>query len=137
MRMTYFNNNKITEDATLEEAQAFRQEQNKGALERFLATATVEYNGRLYGVTEADQNEIQAAVAQYQLLTNAGIEAELQWHAKHETSRTFTLEEIAQLMALVQEFVQPHMAAMQEAKEQIYRAQTVDEVMAVEIFKAV
>jgi hypothetical protein len=136
MRSKYFEGYKMTDDATLEDAQAFRQEQNKGALVDFLSASTVEYNGKNYGVTEADQNEMQAAVAQYQLLTNAGIEAELQWHAKHETSREFTIEEMAQLMALVQEFVQPHMTAMQASKEKIYEAKTVEEVMKVGIFTA-
>ena len=62
MRTNFYGNEKLTENATLEEAQAFRQEENKGALARFLESSSVEFNGKLYGVTETDQNEMQAMV---------------------------------------------------------------------------
>ena len=84
MRTNYYGNESITDNSTLEEAQAFRQEENKGALSRFLENSTVEFNGKQYGVTEADQNEMQAMIMQYLILTIAGVKTDLQWHAKHE-----------------------------------------------------
>lgn len=136
MRESYFNGNKITDDAKLEDVQAFRQEQNKGALESFLADSTVEYNGKQYGVTEADQNEMQAMVMQYQMLSQAGVETELQWHAKHEACQTFTIDEMVALVAAVKAFVLPHMNQMQSVKEAIYKATTIKEVMEIELFHA-
>lgn len=136
MRTNYYGNESITDNSTLEEAQAFRQEENKGALSRFLENSTVEFNGKLYGVTEADQNEMQAMVMQYQMLTQAGIKTELQWHAKHEECRTFTIDEMVALVAAVKAFVLPHMNKMQSIKQNIYNAKSVEEVRKIEVFTA-
>ncbi len=136
MRTNFYGNEKLTENATLEEAQAFRQEENKGALARFLESSVVEFNGKSYGVTEADQNEMQAMVMQYQMLTQAGVKTELQWHAKHEECCTFTIEEMVALVAAVKAFVLPHMNKMQSIKQKIYSAKSVEEVKEIEVFTA-
>lgn len=119
---------------SLEEIQAFRQEQNKGALAAYLSEATVEFNGKRYGVTEADQNEMQAMIMQYQMLSQAGLPTTLEWHAKHEECTTFTIEQMVQLVAAIKAFVLPHMSRMQEIKARIYQAETVEEVMSIEVF---
>ena len=136
MRTNFYGNEKLTENAALEEAQAFRQEENKGALARFLESSSVEFNGKLYGVTEADQNEMQAMVMQYQMLTQAGVKTELQWHAKHEECRTFTIDEMVALVAAVKAFVLPHMNKMQSIKQSIYSAKSAEEVRKIEVFTA-
>nr|DAM62217.1 MAG TPA: protein of unknown function (DUF4376) [Caudoviricetes sp.] len=136
MRTNYYGNESITDNSTLEEAQAFRQEENKGALSRFLENSTVEFNGKQYGVTEADQNEMQAMVMQYQMLTQAGVKTELQWHAKHEECHTFTIDEMVALVAAVKAFVLPHMNKMQSIKQNIYNAKSVEEVRKIEVFTA-
>lgn len=135
MRETYYEGSKITDDSTLDELKAFKQEQNKGALESFLAASTVEFEGKQYGVTEADQNEMQAMIMQYQMLSQAGVETELQWHAKHEACKTFTIDQMVQLVATVKAFVLPHMSRMQDIKEQIYKAKTKKGVEKIEIFR--
>lgn len=121
--------------SALEEVQMFRQEQNKAALARFLESASVPFKGKDYGVTEADQNEMQAMVMQYQMLSQAGVKTELQWHAKHEECEVFTVEEMVALVATVKSFVLPHMNKMQAIKAQIYQATTKEEVLGIEIFK--
>ena len=136
MRTNFYGNEKLTENATLEEAQAFRQEENKGALARFLESSSVEFNGKLYGVTEADQNEMQAMVMQYQMLTQAGVKTELQWHAKHEECPTFTIDERVALVAAVKALGLPHMNKMQGVKQNIYNANSVEEVKKIEVFTA-
>ena len=136
MRTNYYGNESITDNSTLEEAQAFRQEENKGALSRFLENSTVEFNGKQYGVTEEDQNEMQAMIMQYQMLTSAGVETDLQWHAKHEECQTFTLEEMVSLVAAVKAFVLPHMNKMQSIKQSIYSAKSAEEVRKIEVFTA-
>lgn len=136
MRTNYYGNESITDNSTLEEAQAFRQEENKGALSRFLENSTVEFNGKQYGVTEADQNEMQAMIMQYQMLTSAGVKTDLQWHAKHEECKTFTLEEMVSLVAAVKAFVLPHMNKMQSIKQNIYSAKSAEEVRKIEVFTA-
>ena len=119
----------------LAEIQKLRQEQNKNALAQFLETASVSFNGKEYGVTEADQNEMQAMVMQYKMLSQAGVETELQWHAKHEECEVFSLEQMVALAAAVKSFVLPHMNKMQAIKAQIYQATTKEEVLEIEIFK--
>lgn len=136
MRTNFYGNEKLTENATLEEAQAFRQGENKGALARFLESSSVEFNGKLYGVTETDQNEMQAMVMQYQMLTQAGVKTELQWHAKHEECHAFTIDEMVALVAAVKAFVLPHMNKMQSIKQNIYNAKSVEEVRKIEVFTA-
>ena len=136
MRTNYYGNESITDNSTLEEAQAFRQEENKGALSRFLENSTVEFNGKQYGVTEADQNEMQAMIMQYQMLTSAGVKTDLQWHAKHEECQTFTLEEMVSLVAAVKAFVLPHMNKMQSIKQSIYSDKSAEEVRKIEVFTA-
>ena len=136
MRTNYYGDESITDNSTLEEAQAFRQEENKGALSRFLENSTVEFNGKQYGVTEADQNEMQAMIMQYQMLTSAGVKTDLQWHAKHEECKTFTLEEMVSLVAAVKAFVLPHMNKMQSIKQNIYSAKSAEEVRKIEVFTA-
>ena len=115
MRIIICNGTKINLDnCTLEEAKKFRQEQNKEELATFLKSASVEFNGKRYGVTEEDQSEMQAMVMQYQMLTAAGIESELRWHAKYEECETFRLEEMVALVAQIKAIVLPHMSLMQE-----------------------
>lgn len=135
MRETYYGGNRITDNASLDELKAFKQEQNKGALGSFLANSTVEFDGKQYGVTETDQNEMQAMVMQYQMLSQAGVETELQWHAKHEACRAFSIDQMVQLVATVKAFVLPHMSRMQSIKEKIYSAKSKEEVEKIEIFK--
>ena len=136
MRTNYYGNESITDNSTLEEAQAFRQEENKGALSRFLENSTVEFNGKQYGVTEEDQNEMQAMIMQYQMLTSSGVKTDLQCHAKHEECQTFTLEEMVSLVAAVKAFVLPHMNKMQSIKQSIYSAKSAEEVRKIEVFTA-
>ena len=135
MRIIICNGTKINLDnCTLEEAKKFRQEQNKEELATFLKSASVEFKGKRYGVTEEDQSEMQAMVMQYQMLTAAGIESELRWHAKYEECETFSLEEMVALVAQIKAFVLPHMSLMQECKSNIFKAKTVDEAMSTKIF---
>lgn len=136
MRKMQFKNFIIDDHSTLEQVQEFRQLQNKAALASYLENATVQFNQKLYGVTEADQNEMQAMVMQYQMLSQAGVQTDLQWHAKHEECEVFTIEEMVQLVATVKAFVLPHMNKMQAIKAQIYQAATKEEVMAIAIFEA-
>lgn len=121
--------------AKLEEVQEFKQNQNKNALEAFLKNATVEYKGKRYGVAEEDQAEIQAMVAQYQLLSTAGVETQLEWHAKHEQCEKFTIEEIIQLVAVIKSFVLPYVSKMQEIKAKIYSATDIEEVLSIAVFE--
>lgn len=136
MKTIYYKNMRIDENSPIDEVRNLRQEQNKDAFAKYLAESTVEFNGKQYGVQEEDQNEIQAMIMQYQLLSQAGVETELQWHAKHEACQNMTIEEMIALVSAIKDFVLPHQHRMQEIKEEIFKAGTVSEVMDIEIFSA-
>lgn len=109
-----------------------KQELNKAALKEFLSTATVSFNGKEYGVTEDDQNEMSLNYMQYQISKQAGIEEKLEWHAKKEKCVTFTEEDFLKLTLLVKSFVYPYMNQMQEYKETIYACESIEAVKAIE-----
>ena len=118
---------------TLDEYKAYLQEKNKTALAEFLADQAVEFNGKPYGVSEEDQNEMALNLMQYQALTQAGQEVTLEWHSKKSKCETFTAEEFLTLTAMIKAFVYPYYQYMQTIKEQIFGATTKDELSKIEI----
>ena len=118
---------------TLDEYKAYLQEKNKTALAEFLANQTVEFNGKLYGVGEDDQNEMALNLMQYQALAQTGQEVTLEWHSKKSACETFTTEEFLTLTAMIKAFVYPYYQYMQTIKEQIFGATTKDELGKIEI----
>ena len=118
---------------SLDEYKAFLQEKNKTALAEFLADQAVEFNGKPYGVSEEDQNEMALNLMQYQALTQAGQEVTLEWHSKKSKCETFTAEEFLTLTAMIKAFVYPYYQYMQTIKEQIFGATTKDELSKIEI----
>ncbi|MFR8038628.1 MAG: hypothetical protein ACLU5E_01475 [Anaerovoracaceae bacterium] len=119
---------------SIEKVQEYRQKQNREALEAFLAQATVTFHEKEYGVTETDQNEMQAILLQHNLLTTSKEETMPEWHAKHEKNEPFTISEMLELLGLIREFVKPHVEKMQAIKVRIYDAKTVQEVLKIGIF---
>ena len=118
---------------TLDEYKAYLQEKNKTALAEFLANQTVEFNGKLYGVGEDDQNEMALNLMQYQALAQTGQEVTLEWHSKKSACETFTTEEFLTLTSMIKAFVYPYYQYMQTIKEQIFGATTKDELGKIEI----
>lgn len=122
----------------LNEYKTYLQEKNKDALSSFLATQTVTYNGKEYGVSEEDQNEMALNLMQYQALSQAGQEVSLEWHSKKSKCETFSTEEFLGLTALIKEFVYPYYQQMQEIKERIFNAKTKEELSEIKIeYKAI
>lgn len=107
-------------------AQAGKQNQNKECLSRFLADHPITWtDGKLYGVTMEDQNEIQLNLSQYQVQlaakeAGADIEPVLEWHAIHEACVPWTFEELSQLVLAISNFVYPWFQKMNQYKAQIY-----------------
>lgn len=111
----------------------YKQEENKKALKDFLDSATVEFNGKQYGVAEEDQNEMALNLTQYKLMKNAGLDVSLEWHSKKEECEIFTEEEFNTLSIKIISFVYPYMSQMQSYKKAIYSCNSVDEVKAINI----
>lgn len=118
---------------TLDEYKNYLQEKNKAALAEFLASQSVEFNDKPYGVSEEDQNEMALNFMQYQALTSAGQQVTLEWHSKKSACETFTAEEFVQLTAMIKAFVYPYFQQMNVTKAQIFSSTSKEELDKIEI----
>lgn len=118
---------------TLDEYKNYLQEKNKTALAEFLANQSVEFNGKPYGVSEEDQNEMALNFMQYQALTTAGQQVTLEWHSKKSACETFTAEDFVQLTAMIKAFVYPYFQQMNMIKQQIFSSSSKEELDKIEI----
>ena len=118
---------------TLDEYKNYLQEKNEAALAEFLASQSVEFNGKPYGVSEEDQNEMALNFMQYQALTTAGQQVTLEWHSKKSACETFTAEEFVQLTAMIKAFVYPYFQQMNVTKAQIFSSTSREELDKIEI----
>lgn len=118
---------------SLDEYKNYLQEKNKAALAEFLASQSVEFNGKPYGVSEEDQNEMALNFMQYQALTTAGQQVTLEWHSKKSACETFTAEEFVQLTAMIKAFVYPYFQQMNVIKQQIFSSISREELDKIEI----
>lgn len=118
---------------SLDEYKNYLQEKNKTALAEFLASQSVEFNDKPYGVSEEDQNEMALNFMQYQALTTAGQQVTLEWHSKKSACETFTAEEFVQLTAMIKAFVYPYFQQMNVIKQQIFSSTSREELDKIEI----
>ena len=122
------------ESVDLAAAQQARQTENKAALAAWLAAHPLQWtDGRTYGVTEEDQQEMALNLMQYQVAVQAGQLAVLEWHAQKESCRTFEQSEYVALSLAIADYVYPYLRYQESVKEQIYQAETVQEVSNVKI----
>lgn len=111
-----------------------RQEENKAALADWLVNHPLEWvDGNIYGVTEADQNEMALNFQQYQVQKSAGREAVLEWHTQKKQCHTFTEEQYGALLLAIIDYVYPYRRYQEAVKEAIYDATSIEEVKAVTI----
>lgn len=111
-----------------------RQEENKAALADWLANHPLTWvDNNVYGVTEADQNEMSLNLQQYQVQKSAGREAVLEWHTQKKQCHTFTEEQYGALLLAIIDYVYPYRRYQEAVKEAIYDATSIEEVKAVTI----
>lgn len=130
--LNYVTDSQIN-DMTLDEYKMYRQEENKMALADFLSAQTVTYNGKEYGVSEEDQNEMALNLTQYQVLTASGQDVSLEWHSKKAKCEEFTQEEFIELIAMIKAFVYPYYQKMQDIKTDIFNSKNKFELSSIEI----
>lgn len=120
---------------TLDEAKVMKQEENKLQFAEYLATHPLTWtDGKQYGITEADQSEISLNLNQYQVALSAGVDAPtLEWHAKHEESKPWSLEQLSALSLAISEAVYPQYHKMQQYKTRIYSCGSLEELALIEI----
>ena len=122
------------EKATLEEYQAYRQEENKTALAKYLKENPILWDdGKYYGVTQEDQIEMQTDLTAYNLKQQIGnIDWKLEWHDVKKSCREFILEEFTSLMNAIIDYVYPLRRLQEKYKELIYSCTDKDELSKLE-----
>lgn len=121
------------DEMTLDEYKLLRQEENKKLLDDFLKKKTVMYNGKEYGVSEEDQNEMALNLTQYQVLDSAGQNVSLEWHSKKAKCEIFTQEEFIELISIIKSYVYPYYQKMQDIKSAIFNCKNKFELLTIEI----
>ena len=124
----------VTDPRPLPELQSSRQEENKAALDAWLAAHPLTWtDGNVYGVTEEDQNEMSLNLQQYQVQVAAGRKVNLEWHTQKKQCHTFTKEQYTALLLAIIDYVYPYRRYQEKIKAAIYAAETAESVEAVVI----
>lgn len=113
---------------TLEDVQSAHQAANCDALAVYLATHPLLWtDGELYSVTEADQQRMSLYFNTFSM----GIRGKLEWNSHTKKCREFTTDEFMKLCKAINNIVAPRVKKCQDYKEQIFQAQTIQEVEAI------
>lgn len=121
--------------ADLNQAKYDKQEENKKLFAEYLATHPLTWvDGKEYGITQEDQSEISLNLNQYQVAVAAEVEnPTLEWHARYEECVPWTLEQLSALSLAISNAVYQKYHLMQEYKTQIFGANSIDELKAIEL----
>lgn len=130
-----YNSEEGTFTTDLDQAKYDKQEKNKVLFAEYLATHPLTWvDGKEYGVTQEDQSEISLNINQYQVAVAAGVEnPTLEWHARHEECQPWSLEQLAALSLAISNAVYPKYHQMQDYKTQIFSANSISELAAIEL----
>ena len=130
-----YNSEEGTFIADLDQAKYDKQEENKKLFAEYLATHPLTWvDGKEYGITQEDQSEISLNINQYQVAVAAGVEnPTLEWHARHEECQPWALEQLAALSLAISNAVYPKYHQMQDYKTQIFSANSISELAAIEL----
>ena len=133
-------------DTLLKEAQNNKQNENNVILANFLKANPMTWvDGKLYGVTMEDQNEIAMNILSYEMAiqANAAIieqnpeaqvtEPILEWHATHEACTPWTYENLVALSLAIRRYVYPWYQLNQSYKTQIFACESVSAVNAINL----
>lgn len=124
-----YNGNKFEYRYSLEEYKNLKQKDNREALATFLASSTITFNDKEYGVTEEDQNEIINNISQYNLQMQAGVKnPKVEWHSKHEANKEWKIGDLIALNIQITQFAYKYFKKMQDYKVRIFNATSYAEV---------
>lgn len=130
-----YNQEDGTFTSDLDQAKYDKQEENKKLFAEYLATHPLTWvDGKEYGITQEDQSEISLNLNQYQVALAAEVEnSTLEWHARHEECVPWSLEQLSALSLAISNVVYPKYHLMQEYKTQIFEADSIDKLKAIEL----
>lgn len=118
----------LQDPRTLLDVQSTRHAANCAALADYLSAHPITWtDGEKYSVTLDDQQLMLLNLSTYKM----GLTSELKWNSHTKKCRVFTEEEFGLLTAAIDAFVRPRVERCQDYKEQIFQAQTIQEVEAI------
>lgn len=133
-------------ETLLEESKTNKQNENNNILARYLADNPMTWvDGKVYGVTLDDQNEIAMNLLSYEMAIRANeallaenpdaevTEPVLEWHATHEACTPWSYENLVALSLAIRQYVYPWYQLNQSYKTAIYACETVKEVQAIDL----
>lgn len=145
-------------ERALEETKAAKQNENNSIFASWLEEHPMTWtDGKVYGVTLADQQEISLNLVSYQLAVTAAVElyksehpeataeelaqveaqakqtATLEWHAIHEACVPWTEAQLTALSLAIRQYIYPGYTLNQSYKVQIYACETRGDVEAINL----
>lgn len=118
-----------------EESQAAKQSENNNGLAEALKTHPLTWiDGKQYGITKEDQNEIAMNLVSYQNALTLGVENPvLEWHAVKEACVPWEPANLMALSEAIRQAVYPYYNINQQYKERIYACKSTAELDMIEI----
>ena len=127
-------NPKSIEDMSLEELRSYKREENNELLAAYLKNNPVKWtNGKCYGITLSDQQELAGNITAYTLASQIGQEVPIKWHAVGEECEEWNPNELNKLAVYIQAIVVPIVALCQRYKTKIIAASTKEELNAIKL----
>lgn len=119
----------------LEEQKISKQNQNNANLAKYLSEHPMTWtDGKQYGVTMEDQNEIAMNILSYEMALQAGIEnPTLEWHATKEACVPWEYEQMVALSLAIRQYVYPWYQLNQSYKTAIFACTSVKEIQTIEL----
>lgn len=118
---------------SLAQAKSAMQSVNKTALARYLRKHPITFNGKEYGITLEDQQEIALNISQYNIINSINGTPSLMWHAAGEPNVEWEVEDLSNLMNAIKEEVDKWMELFNNYKAQIYNASNFTELNAIKL----
>lgn len=121
------------EKCTIDELKAYKQSLNKEAFSDFLLCHPLLWTDeKYYGVTQADQIEMQTDLNAYKLKQELGFKDwPLEWHDIKKACREFSLSDFTSLLNAIIDFVYPYRKLQESYKQKIYDVSTKEEILSV------
>lgn len=119
----------------LEESKLSKQDENNAKLAKFLSDNPMQWtDGKYYGVTMDDQNEMAMNIMSYEMSVQAGVEGiNLEWHPTKEACVVWSYEDMIALSLAIRQYVYPWYQLNQTYKTAIFACTSVKEVQAINL----
>ncbi len=128
-------NSKPVEEMTLEEYKSYKRDENNKLLAAYLKNNPIKWtNGKRYGITMEDQQELSGNIMGWTLASQSGqTVSSVKWHAVGEECEEWDPTELCRLAVYIQAIVVPIVALCQRYKTKIIAAKTKEELELIEL----